>query len=151
MENASKALMMAGAVLLGILLVSIFIYVYANSSMFSSNFEEQQNEIQLQEFNAQYEKYANRKDLTAQDIVSVANMAINNNQKGERLAINVYVNSGVIGYSGNFETKNEQYFYQFINAYNQRNTPSSPVKFKGSIPAGAYQDGQLVKIRFDIL
>jgi type II secretory pathway pseudopilin PulG len=80
MENASKALLMAGGVLIAVLIIGILLYSFGSMSGY---FEEQasQEEIeQLAEFNNQYEAY-NRKLLRGTDVVSVLNKAINNNEK----------------------------------------------------------------------
>lgn len=58
MENASKALMIAGSILIAILLISIGIYLYNNSgSMAISNASSSSQEMQIIRFNKQYTMY----------------------------------------------------------------------------------------------
>ena len=55
MENASKALIIAGAILLSILIISLGIMVYNNAknTVGSSNLDKQE----IQTFNSQWEQY----------------------------------------------------------------------------------------------
>lgn len=80
MENASKALLMAGAVLLGVLLISTMVYMFNSTSSFVKVYETEIEGQSLQAFNSQFEIY-NRGKITAQDIISLANMASDNNTK----------------------------------------------------------------------
>lgn len=82
MENASKALIMAGEILIGILVISLLVYGYTNIR--SLNKEEQGGikAEQLAAFNKEYESY-NRKLIRGVDVISVINKVIDNNQKYE--------------------------------------------------------------------
>ncbi len=80
MENASKALLMAGGILLAVLILSVFIYVGVTMSNVASQQEESKLLEQVTEFNRAYEAY-NRSRLYGADVLSVVNRAIDNNQK----------------------------------------------------------------------
>lgn len=73
-ENASNALLMAGGVLIGILIISLGVIIFQASAQFARNYEVDREQIELTSFNSQFEKY-NKTDLTLQDIVTVANLA----------------------------------------------------------------------------
>lgn len=92
MENATKALMITAGVLMGILILSLGVYLYATLSDYVS---EQQSNMEMNannKFNAQFYKYVNMTqdnnqrykmdfEVTIQDIITVANLAYENNLK----------------------------------------------------------------------
>ena len=80
MENASKALLIAGEVLIAILIIGILVYGYNNLSYFSDEQEMSQEIKQLTVFNREYESY-NRKLLRGVEVISLMNKAISNNEK----------------------------------------------------------------------
>lgn len=72
MENASKALLMAAGVLVGIIILSMFAYEMIYMSNNAQEFQEQAYVTQITEFNAKFEKYVgNEKILTAHDVVTL--------------------------------------------------------------------------------
>lgn len=91
MENASKALIMAASVLLGIMLLSIGVYLFSIFGDFSSQITNALSEKEINEFNAKFYKYQSYKDSSgnwqnlcrAQDIVTIAHLAKENNAKYE--------------------------------------------------------------------
>ena len=89
MENATKAMLMAAGVLIGLMVISLGISLYVSLSDYV---ESTQNEIamtEIKEFNKQFTQYINYNAmsntveyaLTIQDIVTAANMAYENNLK----------------------------------------------------------------------
>lgn len=62
MENASRALIMAAGVLVGVLLLSLAVYLFTIFSNFGSEMTTQMNEKNLSEFNAQFTKYESYQD-----------------------------------------------------------------------------------------
>lgn len=75
MENAAKALLIAGTILLAIIMVSVAIYLYSLYSNQADQYSETMSEIELEKFNSKFEVYIDRTDITAQEIVSVVNLA----------------------------------------------------------------------------
>lgn len=75
MENASKALLMAAGVLLGIILISFAVYTFRSVASLSEEYDENQERTQIASYNNKFEKY-NRDDLTVHDIISVLNLAM---------------------------------------------------------------------------
>ena len=63
MENASKALLMAAGVLLGILILSLAIYLFVSFGQTSAEINEKNRQQQIVQFNSQYTVYLGRKDL----------------------------------------------------------------------------------------
>lgn len=78
MENASKALLIAGGVLIAILIVSVLVVTL---NIVNSNQRTREKALateQLAEFNQKYESY-NKKALRGTDIITLMKMAIENN------------------------------------------------------------------------
>ena len=80
MENASKALLMAAGVLIGILILSLAVYLFVSFGSTSAEIHKQNEENQLNEFNAQFTSYEGKEGLTIYDVITVANLATENNK-----------------------------------------------------------------------
>ena len=83
MENATKALIMAATILISMVVVSLGLYLAATFSSFSAQVNEETRQKQISEFNGQFLKYLGRRDLTIHDIITVANLAQQNNKNYE--------------------------------------------------------------------
>ncbi|MBR6504367.1 MAG: hypothetical protein IKT41_01380 [Clostridia bacterium] len=108
MENASKALIMAGTILISIMVVSLGWQIINMFGEYAAGQEQERINQQIAEFNAQFLKYEGRTDITAQDIVTVANLAKENNEYYELTKADANENTYYIrviapGYD-NFET-----------------------------------------------
>lgn len=75
MENATKALLIAGGVLITILILSIGVYLHSMFSNQSKEYTETISAIELEKFNSKFDVYVGRTDVTAQEVVSVVNLA----------------------------------------------------------------------------
>lgn len=73
-ENISKALIMTAEVLIGILLLTIMVYAFSAGRNFSETVNDNIAQKVVTEFNAKFEYYNLREDLTAQDVVTLANL-----------------------------------------------------------------------------
>ena len=80
MENASKALIIAGGVLIGLITISLFYYMFSHISNFVSETSEDYNIKETNAFNQGFEAY-NKKLMYGSDVVSVINKAIDNNKR----------------------------------------------------------------------
>lgn len=80
MENASKALVMAGSVLLAIMIISTLLYAASTWGILPQAQDDADAVEQLKAFNQQYESY-NKMAIYGSDLVSVLNKAINNNRR----------------------------------------------------------------------
>ena len=74
MENASKALLMAAGVLVGVLILSLMVTLFTSASMLSKDYDETKSAEAVQRFNANFIKYVG-KDLTIHDAVTISNFA----------------------------------------------------------------------------
>jgi len=75
MENATKALLIAGTVLIAIIMVSIAVYLHSLYSDQVDQYSETISATELQKFNSKFDVYLGRENITAQEIVSVVNLA----------------------------------------------------------------------------
>ena len=80
MENASKALLMAGGVLIGLLIISLGVYLFTNFGGTAGQIQANIDENQLAQFNSQFTSYVGRDNVTIHDVVSMAKLATQNNQ-----------------------------------------------------------------------
>ena len=80
MENASKALLMAAGVLIGLMIFSLAAYLFTQFGGTSAQIHENIETSQIEEFNSQFTSYQVQDQVTIHDIVSMANLATQNNQ-----------------------------------------------------------------------
>ena len=78
MENASKAIIIAGSVLIGVMILTMFVYVFRSAAKTNQSYDERQSEKQLEAYNAQFELY-NRYNNTITDLLTVINLAYDTN------------------------------------------------------------------------
>jgi hypothetical protein len=78
MENASKALLMAAGVLIGMMVLSLMVYLFISFGSTSQEIREEQAQKQLNQFNTQFTSYVG-KNNTIYDVVTAANLATKNN------------------------------------------------------------------------
>lgn len=99
MENASKALIMAAGVLLGVMIISFAVYLFSTFGSYSSDVYTQMEATRMEAFNSQFtkfygteqrenpydtnsDKYYNGPILcTVQDVVTIAKLARDSNSK----------------------------------------------------------------------
>ena len=81
MDNASKALLMAGSVLLAIMVISLAMYLFANFYQETSQIEGNVEESQIMQFNNQFTKYEGNNQVTIYEVLSMANLATQNNKQ----------------------------------------------------------------------
>ncbi len=80
MENASKALLMAGGILIALLIIGSLVLLFANLQDYQNKTDISSKQSQIAEFNNQFEPY-NKKDLTLMELKSIYNKIISNNTK----------------------------------------------------------------------
>lgn len=80
MENASKALLIAGSILIALMILSLIIYVFTSTSRMAQAQEGKKETEEIVAFNQTYEAY-NKKRMYGTDIITVVNKAIEYNRK----------------------------------------------------------------------
>ena len=78
MENASKALIIAGAILISILLISVGILVMNSTGGVQDEMLKQMNQTQIQSFNASFTNYSGT-NKTASDVKSLYGIVTSSN------------------------------------------------------------------------
>ncbi len=123
MENASKALLIAASVLIGIIIISMAVMISTVFRTYVKEYSQKEEQKKIEAFNAQFSKYEHR-DLNAQDVLTIVNTAKEwKEQSGETLSISG-INS--FGYDElrddiNNYTKEEgmQKYKMIITGYNE--------------------------------
>ena len=80
MENASKALIMAGSILIALMIIGAFMLMFNNLSGYQNSGKQTVRESQVVEFNNKYETY-NRKNVRGSDLYSLFNQVIDYNRR----------------------------------------------------------------------
>lgn len=80
MENASKALLIAGGVLIALVIISMFILMFSRISNIQEEQEKKTQMEQLTAFNEEYEAY-NKKVMYGTDVITLINKTAENNKK----------------------------------------------------------------------
>jgi len=101
MENASKALLIAGGILVAMLILSIGIYLFASYRDIGVTYEQSLSAVEIDKFNSNFTKFEGRDDITIQEIVTVANFA---KQYKEQTEIDIQV---ILSGKGNLTSKND--------------------------------------------
>lgn len=89
MENASKALIMAGGMLIGILVLTLAVYLFSTFGTQASKVGDRVKEQQIEKFNSDYTSYIDKENITIYDVITVANRAKTYNEKNELVETDV--------------------------------------------------------------
>lgn len=155
MENVSKALLMIGGVLIGVLILSLAVYLFATFGAESQKVHKQIEKQQLVEYNSKYTIYTGRTDLTIYDVISVANLAKQNNEyykdyynyENEYKVTVIFtgIKGGSTNYLHNIDKEKQQ---ELLQLYNNINTQGKlEEKFTGST-IEYHKNGRVKKISF---
>ena len=79
MENASKALIMAGGLLIALMIASIMVYLYADYGRSAKEINDRIHERQESQERNEYTKYTGSLENTMYDVITVVNKARNDN------------------------------------------------------------------------
>lgn len=123
MENASKALIMAASILLGVMIISVAVALFNSFSGTGSEIIDKISQTQITEFNNQFLKYeAQEGDISAYDVLTMTNLAKQNNSKYELepgdFGTSNYIKIQVMN-NKNFETSSNDQLIEFIKGYNE--------------------------------
>ena len=77
MENASKALLMAAGILVGVLILALMVTLFLSSRELSTEYEKTKQTEAVQQFNVNFTKYLGQ-DLTIHQVVTICNFAYSN-------------------------------------------------------------------------
>lgn len=103
MENASKALLMAGGVLIALLILGSLVLLFSNLQDYQNKSDASTKQAQIAEFNSQFEPY-NKKNLTLMELKSVYNKIESNNKKYSEYQIDHNIISVYANISNDFSS-----------------------------------------------
>ena len=139
MENASKALVMAGGVLIGILILSLAVYLFVDFGSTAAKINEQNAQQQIVEFNSKFTSYQGYKDknekwqITIYDIISLAGYAKENNEYYDGIddeQIDVIITNGSL--NSNIANSNYTIDYEsLISTYTETNGDLTKFEYLG--------------------
>lgn len=142
MENSVKALYIAVGMLLGVMILSVWVYLFRQGAAFGQHYDARIQTEQITAFNSQFEKYSNttkqrvatygysfkQKGNIPSDVITCANLAYNINRKNEYDEINcveVAVKvDGKIYYVHSASAQPKNYFLINIDKARARSTTS---------------------------
>lgn len=78
MENATKALLIAGGVLIAIIIISVMVVTFQKTGNVSKTYKSNIDEEEITKFNTNFTKYVGE-ELNIQQAISITNFAKNNN------------------------------------------------------------------------
>lgn len=114
MENASKALIMTASILIGVIILSIGVYLFTAFGGTSKEIQEQVDSRVLAEFNNNFLKYQGNIRCTIHDIVNLAKFVQKTNEQME------------------IDTSNDFYIKVFLGAKNDSNDLTQHYTEKGT-------------------
>lgn len=140
MENASKALLMAGGVLIAILILTVVVILFNTYGQLAPTYEKELEENEIKKFNSNFTKFEGRQDITIQEIVSLTNFAKQYEQETE-------INIQVWFSSNDLTDKNEDQLISLIKN-NSTNGDGTIKYFKCKSENTEYEYGKVNVIKF---
>lgn len=90
MDNVSKALIMAGGILLALLIISVSLYLLSSARGFASAINTNAELSAVESFNRYYQSF--NSNITGIDLVNICNKVINDRNNGHEIDCNVRTN-----------------------------------------------------------
>ena len=118
MENASKALIMAGGILIEVLILTLGLYLFISFGQQSKEMHDRITDNQLTQYNAQYTVYSTRTNITIYEIISVANLAHENNETYSEYGEGYKVTVRLAPYF-NLQNEDKSVYEELIKEYSQ--------------------------------
>ena len=127
MENAAKALLIAGGILIALVIISTGLIVYTKTR----ELQEQESTIreteQVSKFNREYTAY-DKKELRGIEIITITNKAINNNVQNPENPITIEVRINRTDILDGLQPNNYIFTGSALNTYN--NLKQNETSFK---------------------
>lgn len=112
MENASKALLIAGAVLLAILIVSVGVYLRGKLKESSDMYVNRLDAVEIQKYNSNFESLLNRQNITIQEVITIQGIA-----KQKEMGTKVYLKTFGSSATTDITSWNEQARSEALSMY----------------------------------
>ena len=138
MENASKALLMAGGILLSLLILGSLVLLFSNLQDYQNKSDISTKQAQIAKFNNQFEPY-NKSDLSLMELKSVYNKIVSNNTKNLEYRIDTNIEEVYSNITQDFsqieeEDKQNKVFKCIKIEYNNQDGRISLMKFEDITP-----------------
>lgn len=101
MENATRALTMAGGILIALMILGALFLMFNNLSSYQNQNDTSTKSTQIAEFNNQFEPYNKKDNLTLMELHSVYNKVNSNNTKNPEYKIEM-----IYEFNSNHEDRN---------------------------------------------
>lgn len=150
MENASKALLMAGGMLIALLVIGALVLMFNQIGDYEKGNQGIKKTSEIAEFNMEFERYLDDKGITGADVISLVNKVNDYNNKAKKGGINNSIDYNIkmsitISDIKGLDTK-EKYVFNANNIDNIEDLLNSS-EFKGATfiadKASNYQNGQI--------
>ena len=136
MENASKALLMAAGILIGLLILALMVTLFASSKSLFDGYDATKESEAIQQFNVNFTKYVGQ-NLTIHDAITIYNFAIENG-----------IPSSNIIKSGSFNINMSQISKDIDDEKKYYNNYAEQIKYYYNMSIEEYNNGYVSKIRF---
>ena len=127
MENAAKALLIAGGILIALVIISTGIIVYTRTRDLHEYESAAREEEQVRKFNQEYTAY-DKKELRGIEIITITNKAINNNVQNPENPITIEVRINRTDILDGLQPNNYIFTGSALNTYN--NLKQNETSFK---------------------
>lgn len=88
MENASKALIIAGEVLIALIVISIGVYIFTTYQEGTEPYMQAMNDNEIQAFNSKFLACIDNSECTIQDVITMINLALDTEGTSTPVMIN---------------------------------------------------------------
>lgn len=134
MENLSKALLIAGSILVAILIISLGIHIFNSTSGLPDQVDSDSELVSASSFNSQFSTYFSNSTSGTQAKALVYKVMSNNSTSDHKIHLNLYSASGSLIYMHQKETSVLQKIYDRISN-------SSKYKIRISDGCRSYSNG----------
>lgn len=152
MENASKALLMAGGMLIALLVIGALVLMFNQIGDYEKGNQSIKKTSEIAEFNMEFERYLDDKGITGADVISLVNKVNDYNNKAKKGGINnsidynIKMSITISDIQGLLNTEEKYVVFNANNIDNIKNLLKNS-DFKGATfiadKASNYQNGQI--------
>lgn len=129
MENATKALLIAGGVLIAIIILSVMVIMFQKTGNVTKTYDQTISQEEITKFNSNFTKYIGQK-LTIHEVVTISNFANSNNVRKVKCSI---YNEQSIKDEMDFQKENNKKHVYTINITNGEDGYISEVVFSSTV------------------
>ena len=123
MENASKALIIAGGMLIAIMVASLFVYLFTSYGKYANDMYDEINRRQITQANNEYTKYEGSKENTIYDLVTgVKKAKVNNKSLDLQVGDRGYISVGINGINSNLQNADTDYITKLLQEHARNGT-----------------------------